>query len=143
MGGRGSSSGGGGGGSFSPSRRDENTSRLSGKNLSLGTNSVTIKGENGKTVGVVRGMSRMSTSNSSDQMAMHKFKRESGVDLRDFGVGNVYKADGKVYVFNNTKGDSIKLRLKNINKSEYNKLVEKNEKLKKAEKAGAYIINHG
>ena len=73
---------------------------------------------------------------------MHKFQRDSGVDLRTFGTGNVYKADGKLYIFNNTKGDTVALKLKKVNATEYNKLVERNRRLREAEKAGAYIINH-
>lgn len=143
MGGRGAvSATRGNGGTYSPTKTNEHTEKLSGKTLSLGTNSVTIKGENGKTAGVIRGMSRVQTSNPQDQMMMHKFQRETGVDLRSFGTGNIYKADGKLYIFNNTKGDSVALRLQKVNRSEYDKLVEKNERLKKAEKAGAYIINH-
>ena len=143
MGGRGAvSATRGNGGTYSPAKTNENTGKLTGKKLSLGTNSVTIKGENGKTAGVVRGMSRVQSSNPQDQMMMHKFQRESGIDLRTFGMGNIYKANGNIYIFNDTKGDTVAMRLKNVNKTEYDKLVEKNKRLANAEKAGAYIINH-
>ena len=128
--------------SFNPTNKDDNVSKLHGKKLLLGTNSVTIKGENGKTAGVARGMSRVQTSNPQDQMMMHKFHATTGVDLRGFGVENVYKADGKIYVFNNTRGDDVAMKLKSVNKTEYGKLLEKNERLAAAEKAGVYIINH-
>ena len=145
MGGRGGSSGitaGGGGSSFSPTRSDSTTERLSGKTLSLSANTVTIKSEDGKTQGMVRNISRISTSNPQDQMMMHKFSRESGVDIRSFGTENIYKSDGKIYIFNNTKADNISVKLKNVNKQEYNRFLEKKKRLREAEKAGAYIINY-
>ena len=145
MGGRGGSSGiraGAGSSSFSPSRSDSVTERLSGKSLSLSANTITIKGEDGKTQGMVRNISRVSTSSPQDQMMMHKFSRESGVDIRSFGTENIYKSDGKIYIFNNTKADYTYAKLKNVNKQEYNRFLEKKKKLREAEKAGAYIINY-
>ena len=144
MGGRGASSGGigGGGGSFSPQRKDEITVKLSGKRLSLSANTATIKDDYGKTAGMVRNISRVQMSDPRDSMMLHKFSRQSGVDVRQFGVENIYKSGGNIYIFNNTKGDHIYPKLKKVNKSEYNRFLEKKKRLRAAEKAGAYIVNY-
>lgn len=146
MGGRGASSGtakgNSGSNSFAPKRTDDVTSKLSGKTLSLGANTVTIKDERGKTVGMVRNISRVSTASPQDQAMMHKFSRDSGVDIRSFGVENIYKSNGKIYIFNNIKADAVKARLKNVNKEEYNRFAENKRKLREAENAGAYVVNY-
>lgn len=140
MGGRGASLG--GLGSFSSSKRDDITDKLSGGTLSLSANTVTIKDENGKTQGMVRNISRVSTSNPQDQMMLHNFQRKSGVDVRSLGTENIYKSNGKIYIFNNTKADYTYAKLKNTNRQAYNDFVERKKKLAAAEKAGAYIINY-
>lgn len=129
-------------GSFSPTKSDDTTDKLQGKTLSLSANTVTIKGENGKTQGMVRNISRVSTSSPQDQMMLHSFSKASGVDVRHFGTENIYKSDGKIYIFNNTKADHIYVKLKDVNKAEFDKFVERKKKLSEAEKAGAYIINY-
>ena len=144
MGGRGSASGmaSGGSGSFSPTKSDDITGKLSGRTLSLSANTATLKGENGKTQGMVRSISRVSTSSPQDQMMLHSFQQKSGVDIRSFGTENIYKSGGKLYIFNNTKSDYTYAKLKNTNKQAYNRFVERKKNLHEAEKAGAYIINY-
>lgn len=128
--------------SFSPKNGDEITNRVSGRILSLGSNTVTIKGENGKTAGMVRDFRRLSTSSPQDQMTMFQFQRKSGVDLRSLGVENLYEKDGKIYIFNNTRGDYIFPKLKKTNRASYDSFEAKKKKLREAEKAGAYIVNY-
>ena len=147
MGGRGAISGGARGNnnssvSFVPQRKDEITEKLNGKTLSLSANTITIKNNDGKTQGMVRNISRVSTSSPQDQMLMHQFSKKTGVDVRHFGTENIYKQGNTLYIFNNTKNDVVSAKLKNVNKQEYNKFVEKKKNLKSAEDGGAFIINY-
>ena len=131
-----------GSGSFAPKKSDDVTDKLSGKTLSLSSNTITIKDENGKTKGMLRNITQITPSNSNDQMLMHNFKKKSDVDIREFGTGNIYKYDGNIYIFNNTKTDYVYPKLKNVNKEEYDRFVERKKNLRKAEEAGAYIVNY-
>ena len=75
MGGRGSSSGAKGGGasrsiSFSPTRTTDISEKLNGKTLSLSRGTITIKGENGKTSGLVR-MDRVSDMSPRDKFEVN------------------------------------------------------------------------
>ena len=145
MGGRGATSASGkasGNISFKPQRTDEITERLSNKKLLLSANTITIKDENGKTAGMVRNISRINTLNSRDMMTLHQINKSSGVDVRKFGMENIYKKDGNVYLLNNTKSDAFKLQMKKIYPDEYKRFTENKKQLKELENAGVYIVNY-
>lgn len=144
MGGRGGSSGisADNGKSFEPTRSNELTDKLGGKTLSLSTNTITIKGENGKTAGMERDISRVNTLSRNDQEMLHSFRQKTGIDLRQFGTENIYKKDGDLYLFNNTKADYTYSKLKLVNPTVYKGFVERKMQLKKIEDAGVYVVNY-
>lgn len=128
--------------SFVPKNTDDITTKLSDKTLLLSRNTITIKNENGKTAGIVRDISRIDINNPRDQRLMHDIQRQTGVDVRDYGVQNLYKKDGNLYFMNDTSHDTHKVKLKNVVPDEYNEFVEKKKKLRELENAGMYIINY-
>ena len=148
MGGRGSSSGAKGGGasrsiSFSPTRTTDISEKLNGKTLSLSRGTITIKGENGKTSGLVR-LDRVSDMTPRDKFEVATTAKKVGVDIMRNGMDNFYydKGGKQLYFMNNTRSNYIYEREKGSTLADYGDYVNKQATLRAMESKGVIIVNH-
>lgn len=148
MGGRGSSSGAKGGGasrsiSFSPTRTTDISEKLNGKTLSLSRGTITIKGENGKTSGLVR-MDRVSDMAPRDKFEVKSAADKSGVSLTDNGMSNFYydKGSKQLYFMNNTSSNYLYENEKGSTLVGYGDYVSKQTTLRAMESKGVIVVNH-
>lgn len=148
MSGRGTSSGAKGGGasrniSFSPKMTTDISKKLNGKTLSLARGTITIKGENGKTSGLVR-MDRVSDMSPRDKFEVKSAAEKAGVSLTDNGMSNFYydKGSKQLYFMNNTSSNYIYENIKGSTLADYGSYVSKQATLRTMESKGVIVVNH-
>ena len=148
MGGRGSTSGAKGGGasrsiSFSPTRTTDISEKLNGKTLSLSRGTITIKGENGKTSGLVR-MDRVSDMSPRDKFEVSAAAKKAGVNIMENGMSNFYydKGSKQLYFMNNTRSNYLYEHEKGSTLAGYGDYVSKQTTLRTMESKGVIIVNH-
>ena len=70
--------------------------------VKLSRGSITVKGENGKTKGVVRGLTRFLDLQANKQIDYYKLLRNSGIwGNNKISMDNCYILDGTVYLVRN------------------------------------------
>lgn len=75
-----------------------------GKEIKIGKTSITIKGENGKTCGVVRDIKKFIDLQANKQIDYFKLLRKSGVwGNKKIDINNVIINDETIYIFRNLK----------------------------------------
>lgn len=77
--------------------------KIIGKTIKISPRSITIKGENGKTCGVIRNTSKFQGLQANEQMKYWKILRESGIWGDTELMENVIFHDGKMYYLNNLR----------------------------------------
>lgn len=152
--GRGSSKAGGGGGNavFSPSRSDDISNKLSAADsFAFSRTTITMKDANGKTMGMVRGVERFSDMTGARQFSAYQEIKKAGLDNASiFGTGlrqsDIYLNGNQIYVFNNARQSrfiaGLTPTMRNAMVGEVQRNDRRNQVLKKAEQAGAIIINY-
>lgn len=155
MGGRGSSSGRGakGGGSafsftFQPSKQNEVSKKInSASEFNVSKSTITLKNESGKTMGMIRGIERLSEVNTRTEFEIAGQLRRAGIThLSDVGGRqNIFRLDNQIYIINNTKSavflDNLTISQRKNFTNDIEKQKIKNQLLSNAEKAGIIIIN--
>ncbi|MBR5677078.1 MAG: hypothetical protein IKX20_02960 [Paludibacteraceae bacterium] len=140
---------------FKPMGGDEVADRLnSATGIQISRSTITLKDENGKTQGMIRGFERMSEMSSNKLFSASENLRKAGVsrqDVMEIGQSNIFFKDGKTYVLNNTRSakflDNARASRKGSEftdafASDISKIQKKNEILKRMQSAGANIINY-
>lgn len=150
-----SNAGGGGGGFvFTPASTDTISRKLSSADhLAFSKSTITMKNADDKTIGMVRGINRLSDMTGRQEWDTQQELRKAGVrlsELRAVGITskNVYINGKQIYIFNNTRTAKF---LSGMTKSQINKSImaddakkikARNELLQTAENNGVIIINH-
>ena len=148
MGGRGSSSGAKSGGasrsiSFSPTKTNDISEKLNGKTLLLSRGTITIKGENGKTSGLVR-LDRVSDMKPRDKFEVSATAKKAGVDIMRNGMDNFYydKGGKQLYFMNNTRSNYLYEHEKGSTLADYGDYVNKQATLRTMESKGIIVVNY-
>ena len=154
MGGRGSSSGKASSGAsgnrgivFSPTSFDETSRKLSqAASLKLSRSTITMKNEDGKTMGMVRGLERFSDMTGAKQFSAYQEVKKLGASGEGIKMSDIYFDGKQMYVFNNIKHSEF---LSGLNKEgakalkdEIEKAKEKNKRLAEMEKNGVIVVNY-
>ena len=134
---------------------DEISDRLNAAaDIQVSRSTITLKDENGKTQGMIRGFERMSEMSSSKLFSATENLRKQGIsrqDVMEIGQSNVFFRDGQTYVLNNTRSakflDNARASRKESEfldafASDISKIQKKNEILRRMQSAGVKIINH-
>ena len=104
---------------------------------------ITIKGENGKTSGLVR-IDRVSDMSPRDKFEVKSAADKAGVNLTDNGMSNFYydKGSKQLYFMNNTRSNYLYEHEKGSTMADYGDYVSKQTTLRAMESKGVIIVNH-
>jgi len=142
---------------FKPEGGDEVADRLNAAaGIQVSRSTITLKDENGKTQGMIRGFERMSDMSSNRLFSAVNNLSKNGIsrqDVMEIGQSNIFFKDGQTYVLNNTRSakflDNARANRKVSAKefsdtfsTEINNIQKKNDLLKRMQSAGAKIINY-
>lgn len=122
-------------GTFLPSKSDETASRISNAyNIKISKSTITLKDQDGKTRGMIRGVSRFTDMPARDQVEVSATIKRAGGLGEGVKKSDVFKYDGKLYVLNNAYVQRMNT-ITGENKG-------KNDVLKRLEKAGFIVANY-
>lgn len=146
----GASSSGAGGGEkivFSPANSDETSRKLSSAaSLKLSRSTITMKNENGKTIGMVRGLERFSDMQGGKQFTAAQEVRKAGVGGEGIERSDIFFDGKQIYVLNNIKHSEFLSGLSKeraeVMKDEIERVKKKNQRLAEMEKNGVIIVNY-
>ena len=142
---------------FAPSTSDETADKLrQAADFKFSRTTITMKNENGKTMGMVRGVERvkdMGTGSKFFDTAQNFKKASDGVkitELHDYNLSmdNLYADGKKLYLFNPTHSDKFLQNAVNNKRdmsffsNEMARNQKKNSLLKTLESNGVIIINY-
>lgn len=139
---------------FTPTSTDAISTKLStADHLTFSRNTITMKNTDDKTIGMVRGINRLSNMTGRQEWDTQQELRKAGVrlsELRAVGITsqNVYINGKQIYIFNNTRtakllsGMTKSQIAKSIMADDAKKIKARNELLQTAENNGVIIINH-
>lgn len=72
-----------------------------GKKIKIGKTSITIKNDNGKTCGVVRGVTSLADMQFNKQAEYSRVLRKNGLLGNETNMKDIIVSDGKMYCFRN------------------------------------------
>lgn len=132
---------------FSPANSDETSRKLSSAaSLKLSRSTITMKNENGKTIGMVRGLERFSDMQGGKLFSAVQEVRKAGVGGEDIERSNIYFDGKQIYVLNNIKHSEFLSGLSKeraeVLKDEIERVKKKNQRLTEMEKNGVIIVNY-
>ena len=158
-GGRGGKRGAAGGGGtettadfvFTPQNNDEVSEKINqASEIKLSRSTITLKDENGKTMGMVRGMERFTEMSGSKQFDVNNQLKKMGLDNLDtaeIGRDNIFTNGKQIYVFASPRLENLLtsqankgIKVSDVFADELKKVRKKNEIYKKLETGGAIII---
>lgn len=137
----------GGGEVFSPANYDETSRRLSSAAfLRLSRSTITMKNEDGKTIGMVRGLERFSDMRGSKEFSAAQEVKKAGVGGEGIERSDIFFDGKQIYVFNNIKHSEFLSGLSKeraeVLKDEIERVKKKNQRLAEMEKNGVIIVNY-
>ena len=74
-----------------------------GKKVKINKGSITIKSEDGKTIGVVRNVTSLYDLQANKQIEYHAKMKKLDVRWKDISIKNIIIKDNEMYVFRNIK----------------------------------------
>ena len=74
-----------------------------GKKVKISKGSITIKSEDGKTIGVVRNVTSLYDLQANKQIEYHAKMKKLDVRWKDISIKNIIIKDNEMYVFRNIK----------------------------------------
>lgn len=143
----GGGSSGGGGIVFSPASSNETSRKLSSAaSLKLSRSTITMKNGDGKTIGMVRGLERLSEMSGGKEFTAMQEARKAGALGEGIAKSDIFFDGKQIYVLNNIKhGEFLsglsKERAKAM-KDEIERVKKKNQRLAGMEKNGVIIVNY-
>ena len=135
--------------SFSVSKSNDTAQKLNNaSSLTLSKSTITMKNDGGKTIGMIRGLTRLSDSSPRDKMtyAQQRIPPVDGIDQ-----SHIYLDGKQVYILNNISNvKNLQTQQSKVSSKQFadvfngdiQRLKKRNEQLKAAENAGAIIINY-
>ena len=114
---------------------------LAGKNIKIGKTSITIKDEDNKTRGIVRGVVKLGDTQFNKYLDYWHVLKKLGVD-KVLGTSGFFVKDGAMYASRNTKSDQYKKHIMEHGGFEHDKKVwaEQAAAYKKLEEGGVPVI---
>lgn len=127
--------GSGGSSVFAPSVSDETARRISeAHNVTVSRGTITLKNDQLKTSGMIRGIRRYTDMRTADQMEVFAKIRSAGGLGEGVKAEHIFEHDGQLYVLNNEYTQRVQIRT--------GEHPGRNEKLRKLEQAGFIIVNY-
>ena len=141
------SGGGSGGIVFSPAASDETSRKLSSAaSLKLSRSTITMKNEDGKTIGMVRGLERFSEMSGAKMFTAAQEVRKMGASGDGIERSDIFFDGKQMYVFNNIKHSEFLSGLNKaqaeVLKDEIERAKKKNQRLAEMEKNGVIVVNY-
>lgn len=132
---------------FSPANSDETSRRLSSAaSLRLSHSTITMKNEDGKTIGMVRGLERFSDMQGGRQFSAAQEVKKAGVGGEGVERSDIFFDGKQIYVLNNIKHSEFLSGLSKeraeVMKDEIERVKKKNQRLAEMEKNGVIIVNY-